>query len=1418
MSKTSFPKKNLPEIGPLFQLPFLVFVLLLVSSSAAQAEPSARFYLSNTGSSLVFSGSSFELEVRASLNIPVAAVAVEVSATGEAEVQLTGRSAAPREDNGLVYISEFSQQPYDDGLPRDIMVEDSSPEVLLGMDPFPYDTIDPARDALIETLEFTATGLGEVTIFLSDAQAATTLWIRDGTAVTDVSIDPASVTISVVEALLGDIDIDGDVDPEDLLIMIQCRKGQIDPSSELFARSDLDDDADVDRDDVFLFNSQYGTGTSGKAVSGEFAGKGEEIAPARSELIQALTTWARTESLGSALTTAINPDPNRDYNINHKDLTFIRVRLGEDPSLGEEFERADVNEDGFIDLVDLVAVRNRMGTRSYDSMNLRINEVMISPATGEYPWVELRNLSVQALRLNNWQIHNKDGLLCTVPDSWADPNVFVQIVFDGPQPAEYIRDASNKVIAMRLHVEEISEPFDPTEDLCFFGIENPWTGLRREVDSVGWGDGREHENYLNIQHRPIPPGGSIGRDGYEPHLWVRFSDPTPAAANSLPAPEAMIPFFDGIVFSATTTPFAWADFRNAVMAYRIQVSATESFEALLVDEVAAGTVHEVSPALAPGEYYWRVRAEAGEFVSPWSATAAFTVELLPSELLPSKPGDSSSPGSSTTVMIDAYMLSGFLPVPHKDTNMVCLECEHDKGAHAWDKPHSPAAQPCTHDFGYAINASIVSIVKYYGGTILQDQIAYYAHGTQEPVVLPEGELGHGEGALTPQQAKDALAWALGGPDTVSEQIITSGGGTVAWDILKGYIDSGIPMLLVELKTTWLGGLFNQTWGEPVVGYQEIVEPGGETKRRLLIQNPWLTTNFQIQPQDWNNIKSAHLLIPVPENISVQPGDPSVWNEDSDADGLIDVDEELRFSTLETKGDSDHDGVSDKTEIWSYVFGRGIVPRIADIDGDGLRAEKDEDSDNDNCKDGLEDLNSNGNYVIFPGFQIPYTSLYAKRLKEKMERDPFWDDELTLDAYVWFEMIGFNRTSEIYMSVTDVDSDPVENQILLVDVTPKTIGFVDNAGPVTDEKGEVTTVFTADHEEGTANIRVILDPCRFSTSEPKYQEQLTIEVFPLDWIFAVQDEARMTGIEEPDPFDVRTYSGRCLADQGRIKVGDKQTVKGHFYHPEIPEPEKYIENIWVDKRETYVSLIIDGTPMLDWEWVRSATEEKPKNWEITIDTTAPWQVPPFPRYLYVETVAGVEVKTPLVWWQYGQSWANAVRDYLSEGSNTYKVLDRDYVNTSACFFFGDGDSEGMDYGFLWPDQVHSNVSFIPTGTITGAGITLPVRYAERAGYWAPFNEWRNQISGVAHNYDVCYYQKSDAYITPPFPWEVRTETLPAGMTMDQILVPELHALNPMDVPDLMNDVQFQRDYIKDELVELQKRSLTPPDTIIHMYSQ
>lgn len=98
------------------------------------------------------------------------------------------------------------------------------------------------------------------------------------------------------------------------------------------------------------------------------------------------------------------------------------------------------------------------------------------------------------------------------------------------------------------------------------------------------------------------------------------------------------------------------------------------------------------------------------------------------------------------------------------------------------------------------------------------------------------------------------------------------------------------------------------------------------------------------------------------------------NYDMDNDGKFDYEEYRQFAAAEKEinRDYDQDGIWDKTEIMSYTIREpypesnwygdnfGVTTEFyTDIDGDGLRAEKDIDSDGDGKNDGDEDVNSNG---------------------------------------------------------------------------------------------------------------------------------------------------------------------------------------------------------------------------------------------------------------------------------------------------------------------------------------------------------------------------------------------------------------------------------------------------------------------------
>ena len=127
--------------------------------------------------------------------------------------------------------------------------------------------------------------------------------------------------------------------------------------------------------------------------------------------------------------------------------------------------------------------------------------------------------------------------------------------------------------------------------------------------------------------------------------------------------------------------------------------------------------------------------------------------------------------------------------------------------------------------------------------------------------------------------------------------------------------------------------------------------------------------------EWRKLKDYVESKAVKDKGNVHPrlADTLIWDyqkntwKDSDGDGILDFDEIYRFKSNYQSADTDGDGIDDKTEIWSYTRleyfppnNKGVTEeKFADIDGDGIRAERDEDSDGGGLKDGEEDLNHNG---------------------------------------------------------------------------------------------------------------------------------------------------------------------------------------------------------------------------------------------------------------------------------------------------------------------------------------------------------------------------------------------------------------------------------------------------------------------------
>ena len=758
------------------------FRLRYQSAALRSANSAVSFALVAPNGASGVAGQPFVVELRASFNALLAAAAVRVLASGTAGAILTGRSADPVGESGLVFLSATSQQPYENGLPSSLEGAGSL-EVLLGRGTWPFDGVGSGEEVLLERLQITPTTRGELTISLGTVAAVTSRWARDGAPFEVVSVDPwrSSVTAQVEGASMP----------------------ATSATSEDWA--------------------------PGLASSRENVVKGQ--GSSRLQAQQAL---------------AISPNVDNHGAVDWADLVFVRARLGLDPALAANAS-ADANHDKTIDLLDLVAVRNRLSPdpATAGKLEVRLNEAAVAPGAGQAPWIELKcsvaDASFRALELRNG---SQQVLLAAGGEPIPAWLPFIVVVFDGPKPREIITESENPGV-VRLHVANPGQLFNATNDQCLLYVDG------QLVDSVAWGPQPERNTVLNLGLNPVPPGGAIGRDGYEADRWVRFVQPTPGSENGLPTPQARSPRAQTSVFVGSSTRFAWSDPRYAPAGYELEVDDAADFATPLANATVVSETYDLRPGLAPGNYFWRVRSVVGALTSPWSAAQPFEVIGLPSEMQPRAAGlQQARPAGVGQGHLIPHFQQNTIPAPLKDSNLLCLECPRGDGPHAWDRPHSMNQGSCPHELSgpNSLVIPIVSeLVKYYRGHIRQDEVRWMIYGNKGDAAAPstgrrsspEDSLGHGRDDLDFGRLAQVLGevTGAGGSLLTCESGCTQ--GALTWDLLKAALDQNIPLMSLCETKAFSDPQDDSTavWYAVVFGYSEGVSAGGVTLRRLLFREP-----------------------------------------------------------------------------------------------------------------------------------------------------------------------------------------------------------------------------------------------------------------------------------------------------------------------------------------------------------------------------------------------------------------------------------------------------------------------------------------------------------------------------------------------------------------------------------------------------
>ncbi len=309
--------------------------------------------------------------------------------------------------------------------------------------------------------------------------------------------------------------------------------------------------------------------------------------------------------------------------------------------------------------------------------------------------------------------------------------------------------------------------------------------------------------------------------------------------------------------------------------------------------------------------------------------------------------------------------------------------------------------------------AIAELNHKYGGNLTQDEIIYHYTSQikfpEDPILnaFPHGDEGSGffnqvvRWALNIEDVEN-FGWKYNPED--EDNRFTFGGWELSDSVLLAALRDGYPVIIWEDSHIMLIDAAIKVSGEPygfegVEGYVyrfHNIDNDGTISWRTFYPSP-KTFEFYVlrKPSEINrSVRMSELYedkngngLMDQDEIKDADQDGLIdfdeyyrfgtyhynWDHDTNKDGKLDFDEYCRFAAAskDYNKDYDQDGIWDKTEIISYTIREkypeptpyndfGVSKEVfADIDGDGLRAEKDFDSDGDGKNDGAEDVNHNG---------------------------------------------------------------------------------------------------------------------------------------------------------------------------------------------------------------------------------------------------------------------------------------------------------------------------------------------------------------------------------------------------------------------------------------------------------------------------
>jgi hypothetical protein len=603
-----------------------------------------------------------------------------------------------------------------------------------------------------------------------------------------------------------------------------------------------------------------------------------------------------------------------------------------------------------------------------------LSEVYYNTLPGDFSSIMIKNISGSSLDLPSTTLRGQFGNI-TIPAFQNVPvDGKIKVIFDG----QTVNDNSflNDALVV-IHVPVATIGTNNGGGLVLFSANS------KAVSFVAWGiapTGELHDSAVaNKIWKPgsfvmtadnvlgpvalVQPGYIIGvRPGTNGLLcsdWAVYPAPGMASSNKYPVPQfyaqsekqVIIPDVNKPVFTAQWTPVAGAT------SYRIQVAGDAAFSNLIVDDTvdASSNSYPISGVTENTVHHYRV---AAGYEEP-SGTTGFSIFSDIATIIATAVRAAGAIG----VNFDTFPMPVLAAL--KDTRMldVCpvRRLPYNEPNHEWDRPHAVVPDAAGNIFPRACESWrcwdvwATGVNHYYGGNITEDEVMYLRK-RQQGVTDPEFD-----------QPRDSLAGDFPRPAAAISMQLSGESQVEVRSFSSNPIDTNMARFLVANRIPFY------MWHD-----RHIMTISGYEIRNdslfLLHRNVDNCGTSQWRYIDLSDKKlNEYGWVPLTRVNNPLMSDPLIQNNtDTDGDGVLDWDETNRFGTSNFSTDSDGDGVPDKAEIFAYAERADVGP---DDDFDGLRAEKDYDSDNGGLKDGDEDLNGNG--VVDPGETDPFDPLDDK---------------------------------------------------------------------------------------------------------------------------------------------------------------------------------------------------------------------------------------------------------------------------------------------------------------------------------------------------------------------------------------------------------------------------------------------------------